>query len=453
MVGEEENIEEALQDWGSINRQTESVLLSQDTFRNNDESLPKRSGKFFDRDGSEVQKLKLDDARDQMYLALRHIRGHHAKQLLVGVWVQSKKKAFIPHAKGSFFKDMGMPHAYKLKKKIQGLWLSEIEAVYLVERGSLVMYLSNDQFLGFIEDDNLLFDYETLTHLTLAHLYALAFNMEPDLLDKYQVFSLLKRLGYSVMECRDYRSQDDVCDLPQETGKENTWSFINRVRFGILNLGTTTRKLCMPLLQNRNHFFDFTLVFQSLRLAPFCIPAEASKPPHIVDPRYRIVFNVWKPTASFSKRNPPRPDFNVGVLNTSKVPFPDIFSIRSSWDQPFFELKNKTHEGDKKPVVNHKAKKNLPMSKKELSLKRKAERDSKLNPIIRNRNNYLRARDMLFKRGSTGRSTVFAIIDNGIVNFTTFNETDFTLSSCTDDLNKLESRKDHGIVWNEKLEI
>ncbi|GEQ69792.1 hypothetical protein JCM33374_g3466 [Metschnikowia sp. JCM 33374] len=459
LVGEE-NIEESIQDWGSINRGNESLLISQDSVVGNDESLPKRSEKFFDQDGSDVQQSRLDHARDQMYLALSHIRGHHAKQLLVGVWIPSENRAFIPHAKGSFFKDMGTPHIYKAKKRLQGLWLNEIEAVYLTERGSLVMYLANDYFLDFMDDDRFSFDYETLTHLSLAHLQAFAFSVDSDILDKYHVFALLKRLGYSVMEFRDHSSeyaaheQTPNCMMKQPGSLiTSAISLITSAKSYAVHLGTLSRMFCASLLPNRNHYFNFTQVFQSLAFSTIHPTSEVSVPPHIVDPRYRIVFNVWKPSPKFSKKNPPRPDFQLGVLNTSKVKFPDLSSIQASWNELHSDLCSRKINKDKIQTANSKPKNSSFVTKKELNLKKKADRESKLDPKLRERNNYLKARDKMLKQGSTGRSTVFAIIDDGIVNFTMFNETDFRLRTQAAELNKLEARVDHGIVWNEKLDL
>ncbi|OBA20538.1 hypothetical protein METBIDRAFT_43049 [Metschnikowia bicuspidata var. bicuspidata NRRL YB-4993] len=437
-------IEESINDWGLINQNQSSSKI-------NDETLPKRSEKFFDQDGSDAQKLKLEYARDQMYLALLHIRGHHIKQLLVGVWIHSKRKAFIPHAKGSFFKDMGAPHVYKLKKKLQGVWLSEIEAIYLTERGSLVMYAANDQFLEFMENDNLLFNYETLTHLTLAHLQTTAFGLNCELVDKYKVFALLKRLGYSVMEHRALHILLDQCDLPSEPEGKKHLSFFSAIQSFGVSFGTTLRRLYTLLLEKQSHFLTYTLVYKSLALVPTS-DFMSFGPPYALDPRYRIIFNVWKPSPHFSKKNPPAPDFQIGILNTSKVAFPDLGSIQGTW--AYLDNKRDT-ECIRKPKET-KISKTTDVSnktKKEMKAQNKAERESRLDPKLRNRNNYLRNRDKLLKQGTTGRSTVFAVVDNGVVNFTTFNETDFRLRYCAKDLNEFETREDHGIVWNERLDV
>lgn len=457
----EEGSEEIIKDWGSINRQNETIGFSYDGMNHNDESLPKRSEKFFDQDGSEFQTLKLGDAREQMFLALLHIRGHHVKQLLIGVWVQSQRKAFIPHAKGSFFKDMGIAHTYSHKKRLQGAWLSGLEAVYLVERGSLVMYLADDKFLSFIENDTVEFDYGSLVALSLSHLYSVVFNGNSELLDKYKVYALLKRLGYLVMEHSQVNFKDEIKTFPQEHKPEQQSSLRFRLKSFFVCLGTTGRRLGGAFFRPRGHFLNYTLVFKLLSFSSPSNFLEELKPAAAVDTRYRIVFHVWKPTAGFSKKNPPSPDFRLGILNTSSVVFPDLAVIQKSCEPPSQSKSCEVRAGKasemakvaKTSVHEAKQKKKLSSTKNDIRLQQKAKREAGLNPKLRDRNNYLKAKDKLLKQGSTGRSIIYAIIDNGIVNFTVYNETDFRLGSSAIELDKLERRGEHGIVWNEKLRL
>ena len=447
----EENAEELLQDWGSLNGAVNATALHQISSRRNDESLPKRSEKFFDKDGSSVQELSLNSAQEQMYLALLHVRGHHSKQLLVGVWIESRNKAFVPHAKGSFFKDMGVSHAYPRKEKLQGMWLNKVESVYLVERGSLVMFLANVEFMKFMENDAMLFDYDCLTHMTLAHLYSTAFSGDERSSDNYKVFALLKRLGYMVMECRDCDAQCSEPQFPFEIGKKISVSTSALCKPYVVSFGTICRKLCTSFLGHRRHFFDFTLVFQSIAIETMQ-PSDTklTEPPYPVDPSYRIVYKAWKPTPHFSKKTPPPADFYLGVLNTSKTGIPSLASIQISWEQAYkMDLALASKKNQEKGNLNKKVAQGL---KKEAKLKARLEREAKLDPRLRNRNHYLRERDQMLKSGSTKTSVVYAIIDDGIVNFAAFNETDFKLRS-SGILDELEMRESHGIIWNEKLEI
>lgn len=444
--------EDEVQDWSTINRNP--------LFKTSDESLPKREGKFFDQDGSKTQQERLEDSRHQMYLALLHIRGHHVKQLMVGVWIPSKNMAIVPHAKGSFFKDIGVAHVYTLKKKLQGMWLSPLEAVYLVERGSLLMYLSNEKFENFIADANPDFNYDSLPKLPLSHLYTLAFSGSPDLVDKYETYALLKRLGYLILEAKpDLINENEKGENSFKKSEKNERTYFHWQRLlsnFISTVSTLIKNLHSALYFGTWNFQNYTLVYHLLQI----IPTHKSK--HLdgalADSRYTIAFDVWKPCPTFSKKTPPIPDYQVGIVNVAHVPFPSISILKAFWgrvrlrEDQFRAAQSKTiSTKSTKPVL----KKSTPkfVSKKEERLKKKLERESKLDPKIRKRNEYLSKKDKLLKAGTEGTKVVLAVIDTGVINFSTFNETDFTLSSelVMKDLNELEERTNHGIIWNEEI--
>lgn len=445
---DDDDIEE-IQDWGSLNKQSQNPSAPNEPLPK-DEALPKRSTKFFEKDGLHVQTSKLEHARDQMYVALLSTRGHHVKQKLQAVWISGQ--ALVPHAKGGFFRDMGIPYVYPRKKKLQGVWLSAIETIYLVERGSLIIYESSRSFEHFLDNELQVFDFETLRQFSLSHIYSLAFA-EPHQLDRYQVYALLKRLGYLVMGFRepDLRKCAFDPELPQSSQ-----------RLGMLgtfvSLGTAARRwidnLPLPKSPLSSHFLTYTDVFQSLQITPTdLVPRYSSR--LLMKPEYKIVFNVWKPSPAFSKKNPPCPDFQIGVLNTSQVPFPSLSILETAWDHLSMvrslakNHKQSTPKKMSKKKVSEKSVK--PPTKKELRSQKRAERESNMDHKLLNRNNYLRARDQLLKMGSTGRSVIYAIIDHGIINFTTFSETHFKLETHVSELNELEPRSLHGIMWNEEL--
>lgn len=436
--------EDEVQDWSTINRAS--------NLKTSDETLPKREGKFFDQDGSKSQQERLQDSRNQMHMALLHIRGHHVKQLMVGVWIPAKKMALVPHAKGSFFKDIGVAHTYRMKKKLQGMWLLPLEAVYLVERGSLIMYLSNEKFEKFIADAETDFDYETLLKLPLSHLYSLALSLSPDLVDKYETYALLKRLGYLILESRQVQDEPRVIAKKTEPLKETFFGWPKSLVSLLSTVTNFLRNLRNALYFGSWHHVNYTLVYQLLQLIPTYTPESLEDLP--VDARYEIAFDVWKPAPTFSKKTPPVPDYQVGVVNVALVPFPSISVLKALWGQVRRREDRFRAELSKTPAKPI-AKTSTPkfVSKKEERMKRKIERESKLDPQIRKRNEYLAKKDQLLKSGTTGTKVVLAVIDTGVINFSTYNETDFGLSSplVTGDLDELEERAHHGIVWNEKI--
>ncbi|RKP33022.1 hypothetical protein METBISCDRAFT_29283 [Metschnikowia bicuspidata] len=420
-------------DWSTIN---------QPALKTSDKTLPKREGKFADADGSKTQQERLQESRIQMYLALLHIRGHHVRLLMIAVWCPSQKRALVPHAKGSFFRDIGAAYTYQRKKKLQGMWLSPMEAVYLTERGSIVMYLADSAFERFMKSSETDFDYDLLRRLPLSHLYSLAVGSDPDLVDRYHTYALLKRLGYLIIE----RTESAVQIPRKSEPKEPLW---RRFWMCLVSLATNlARTIYSAVYFGRTHHFNYTLVYQSLRLVQSHTPSQERLDECPADPRYRISFDVWKPSSAFSKKNPPVPDFQVGVVNVARVPFPSLSVIKGLWRQMKTTTTNETPRKTK-PKSQSKF-----VSKKEQRQQKHAERQSNLNPSVRKRNEYLSLKDKMLKSGTTGTKVVLAVVDTGIINLSIFSETEFALTSpCSvEKLNDLEERSSHGIVWEEKVE-
>lgn len=436
--------EEVLPDWGIINRAS-----AQNGIDIHGETIPKRSDKYFDQDGSSTQTGKLHESKHQMYLALLSIRGHHIKLLLVAVWIPSKKMALVPHAKGNYFKDIGVAHNFKNKPKMQGMWLTPIETVYLTERGSIITYLASDDFAVFMDSEESEFDYDTLMQLPMSHLYSLALA-DNDLLDRYLVYALLKRSGYLIMDFRQYFNQFE--HLNDITRPQPRASLFAKVRDFFGRLGWFSKSVAKSFHYRCTHYLDYTLIFESLQYLNSYSAFDSLLLPPLPDKRYEMTFNVWKPNQAFSKKNPPMPDFQVCVLNIDHVPFPPLSAVQSMWNQLNFSFApTESSEPTPKKVNN---KKREP-TKKELRLQRKKERESKLDTRIIERNKYLKLRDSKLKQGSTGRSIVLAAIDNGIVNFTALNETEFKLTSnvSVSDLNNIMAKPSHGTVWMPPIKL
>lgn len=433
--------DEALPDWGIINKSPGGVYIDTHT-----ELIPRRSDKYFDPDGSNTQNAKLEESRRQMYLALLSVRCHHKKLFLAAVWIPQKQMALVPHAKGNFFKDIGVAHNFKRKKKIQGMWVNPVETVYLTERGSMVTYLADENFMDFIESDALEFDYMTLTQLSMAHLYSVALGSDPGLIDKYQVYALLKRSGYMIMEFRHHYNQfDSWHELQLKLNpRKSLWT---KVKDWIAAFGMFSRNLNRSFYRQTTHYLNYTLVFESLQILNSYPAFESLSLPPLPDKRYEITYNVWKPNQAFSKKSPPMPNFQVCVLNIERVPFPPLNAIKSMWNQLNFSFASQEARA---PVPKKTSNKKQQLSKKEVRLQRKKDRESKLDSRIIERNKYLKLRDAKLKAGASGRSIILATVDNGIINFNALNETEFKLSTnfCVGDLNEITPKTSHGTVWN-----
>lgn len=422
----EDHLEDELTDWAALNRQFK------------DESLPKRGIKYFEQDGSNVQLSKLEQSRQQMYLALSGLRGHHEKSRLEAVWIPGRNMAIIIHPRGSFFKDIGYAQNFKHKPGLQALWLSPIEVVYLTERGSCMTYLGDASFDDFMKSDVLSFDITRLMQMSMAHLYGAAFSVDYRLHGQYQVYALLKRLGYLVRPHE--RRVIQTHDLPQQLALGAVVDWLGALGF------SARKKLFDPCTR----YLSYTQVYESLDLIPSTSSYECLDLPLVPGENYQITFDVWKPSPSFSKKNPPLPAYHVCVADISLVPHPTLRDIQSMWNQINFLL-NCGYASESNGPKKSSNKTNV-ITKRERAIERRLARESKLDTRIVERNHMLQLRDTKLKEGS-GRSIVIAAIDNGIINFTSHREAEFKLAtaSLVEDLNKFSKRERQGLVWTEKL--
>ena len=185
--------EDEVQDWKIFS----SVVAS------GQDIVPKRGDKDFEPEGTDLQAQKLQESRNAMYGALEVVRGYSDKQELVGVWFPDRSQVYVPYLKGPFFKDCGSSESFE---PIHGAWLHSWEALYLCERGSMRIYLSNDEFDRWLKSCremkvvNKKFEYsKKLISMSLGHFYS---YLTSETLDQYLVYAYLKRLGYIIMPFR-----------------------------------------------------------------------------------------------------------------------------------------------------------------------------------------------------------------------------------------------------------
>lgn len=423
----EDHLEDEPTDWAALNRQYK------------DESLPKRGIKYFEQDGSNVQLSKLEESRQQMYLALAGLRGHHKKSRLEAIWIPEREMAIIIHPRGSFFKDLGFAQNFKHKPGLQALWLSPIEVVYLTERGSCITYLGDSSFDDFMKSDAMTFDVTGLMQMPMAHLYAAVFSVDHKLHAQYQVYALLKRLGYLVRPHEQRVIQNH--DLPQQLA-------LGAVVDWLGSLGFAARK---KLFDPCTRYLSYSEVYESLDIILSTSSYECLDLLLVCGESYQISFDVWKPSPSFSKKNPPLPAYHVCVADISLVPHPTLREIQSMWNQINF-LFNGGSVPTNEPTITKSSNKSNVITKKERAKERRLARELKLDARIVERNHMLQLRDTILKEGS-GRSIVIAAIDNGIINFTSYREAEFKLTtpSIVEDLNKFAKRERQGLIWTEKL--
>ncbi|KAI9628807.1 hypothetical protein H4Q26_018418 [Puccinia striiformis f. sp. tritici PST-130] len=186
-------------------------------------------------------------------------------------------------------------------------------------------------------------------------------------LDRYQVYAYLKRLGYIVLRKEDVdsvwlsSSSSSQIKAKPATGSSFIVNFlslihnplftfknwfvksISRLFIGNSDLGIGKRISTLALLNHSlihdRSWTTYESVFNSLSLTPsgpkIDLPNSTHPPtrtssspcPSKKESDYKVFYYVYKPNHKFPKSNPPRPDFQVCVIDSEKMCIPDIGSM------------------------------------------------------------------------------------------------------------------------------
>lgn len=285
----DEDEDEELQDWATLNaikksgqKDTQPLLSRNDTL-----SL------------SEYDQTKLNKARNMRFNVLQSKRGlvvnmANLQQSVIYIDVTNVDHLFMVNPKGKFLETMGDIDRYNT------CHLTREEVVYLVERGSCLAR-------AYHPDDNRNKMYQNMPPLSLQLVYGLLIT-DSQWMDKYMVYSLLKRDGYIVLSCEEgdeqqRRQQQQARQVlrPQNIIERNlrpTW------------WGSIWERLCLPFSLS----FSYQNIFQWLHMK--VINQSVKKPGFIKldEDRLSINFNVWKPTGTFKKKNKQLPDYQICII-------------------------------------------------------------------------------------------------------------------------------------------
>ncbi|KAG6879458.1 hypothetical protein C0992_002461 [Termitomyces sp. T32_za158] len=270
--------------------------------------IPKRGEKDFEPKpggGSGLQIHVLDSARSAMFDALRTTRTISSKTVSHAVWYPNIGRTHVTLAKGIHFSSMGhsapRPVADEngLEKIQKRLELLPEETIYLVERGSLFCWKDSGMDLTKAQIKI------SGAPMTVQQVYAEMLGVEDLTLERLQVYTYLKRLGYSVMRTNPptpyhptpppWPSQN--LQVGTEVGTGNlSHSFLRRHKVALYHPDTTKR------LQMKNN-------------SP-----------------YQIFYNLYKPSTSFKRSAPPVPDFQIVVINARTTPMPTLQELTDLFD-------------------------------------------------------------------------------------------------------------------------
>lgn len=289
---EEEDISDEQQDWRFVSASSSGTL-------------PKRGEKDFEPDGTGMQQNALAESRNAMYTALDGERKHSAKNQIAATWYAEVGKARVQVARGAHFASIGKADSTGT------IWLYPEEALYLVERGSMEMW------------------YPQGLPMPLQAVYAACISSRGDV-ERYQVYSYLKKLGFIVQRHEDFSNEINESN-------NGEWNLPQRSWFSSLGLNLAIRFGRQdPLL--KRFYRSFESAYKDLEIVPHHISPktqkeadkrnQSNKPGSIMP-----VFSVWKPTVGFRKASPGPPDYHVAIVNARDQPMPGFNDVTALLDR------------------------------------------------------------------------------------------------------------------------
>ncbi|KAL2044297.1 hypothetical protein N7G274_003002 [Stereocaulon virgatum] len=281
-------------------------------------TLPRRGEKDFEQHGTISQSNTLEASQQAMHDALSVPRAHNPKNNIVGLYDPSNSTTVIENPRGPMTKTMGKGDAHGR------LNLLPEEALYLIERGTMDLRWRSEELDGI--------------PLSLQAAYAHLLGSQGLTLERYTVYTSLKRSGYVVMRGPAWYESDydkDLVSTRQLQSDSKPLGVFTRFYHTLFSSPQPdplpTGPLAPPGL-----YRDYNAIYRLLSLIPTHDPslptdreslrssASMGHPTHPTHPRIRCCFYAWKPTNThdFRKSAPPPPDFRIAVINAREEGFP-----------------------------------------------------------------------------------------------------------------------------------
>jgi tRNA-splicing endonuclease subunit Sen54 len=334
--------------------------------------IPKRGEKDFERHGTRHQDDLLSASRQAMHDALDSTRIHtpktHVKAFYYGVegldrdevvpedWrkgIDDDHIVLIESFKGPHFRTLGKT---TLGKKRTTMWLLPEEALYLLERGGLdLQWPSPSTFKRIVGDDSLAGgsgDQEAQEEedeelpMSLQAGYALLIGDDSNKgkvsLDRYTVYTNLKRAGYVVLRAPEWDpnapgpSPEPAVATTTESPSIFTWLF------GKIFAEEQFERAAYGPLVKPGMYRSYNSIYRQIaiipRHKPSPTPASVSPNPELP---YRVVFNLWKPSRipTFAKSSPGAPDFRMAITDARLSTVPTLAQMgamfgSARWEPP-----------------------------------------------------------------------------------------------------------------------
>ncbi|KAJ3777072.1 tRNA-splicing endonuclease subunit sen54 N-term-domain-containing protein [Lentinula raphanica] len=313
--------------------------------------IPKRGDKEYEpskKGGSGLQQHILQRSRNAMFEALRADRTISNKSLSYGTWHPSIARVSVTVARGTVMGTIGhsvpretvMPNGnLKTQKRLE---LLPEEAIYLIERGSLLCWKESE--MEYLNEG--IFESVSGSPMTVQQAYTEMIGKEDLTMDRYQVYAYLKRLGYAVTRTKPpsifYPTAAPY--PPSSTASFSPLSIVGRIS---ALFSSWISKISFLFLRNTFNWWrplqfsnwfkkdkNYAFIFRSLRFipsgnkVPIYIPPETKLP---LSP-YEPFFNLYKPPTPFRKSAPPPPDYQMVVVNARTTPMPSLRELTAIYD-------------------------------------------------------------------------------------------------------------------------
>ncbi|KAI9930516.1 tRNA-splicing endonuclease subunit sen54 [Aspergillus wentii] len=330
---------------------------------NSQSSLPKRGEKDFEPNPTLHQADILSASRQAMHNALSYPRLHNPKNVIIGVYAPdgptppasakttepaeskkpdtdatatadaepefSKKPAgtgmmgvsadacvYVSNPKGQFFRTMGQADRWNR------VWLLPEEALYLIERGSLdirwPVWMTGPA--GEVGNE------EVGIPMSLQAAYSCFIGRDGLTLERYSVYTGLKRLGYTMLRAASWDEHGDGMegDSTESEGSQvqkpqgpGLAGIFGRFLEWLSDSSSTGSTATGPLAGVGIHR-SYNDIYRRLAIVPWYDPVNPQTPRTPTTPPFRIAFSVYKPSTPFRKTAPPTPDFRIAVVDARR---------------------------------------------------------------------------------------------------------------------------------------
>ncbi|OWT40784.1 tRNA-splicing endonuclease subunit Sen54 [Cryptococcus neoformans Bt1] len=348
--------------------------------------IPRRGEKDFEplQETANLQEMMLEKSRQALFNALTGVRGGHNNSISHALLTPKKPFPRVLVVHGHLLDTMGItvrtpPPAGSKGKGKTSLELLPEEALYLLERGSLQIWIGKDPETdeeveaGVGEWCDEEYGVKGAIEMSVMEGFGAFIGREGLTWERYQAYSYLKRLGYNVQRSRQFIPEYFLAAPSVQLDEQdprlppfNTWwlnipkwivGFFKVLARGVQYVAGKMARVGLGLRLTRDPFkgtllngwkgSSYNSLFSYLRVVPAGhnqpLPPRPSAPPSddiyapLIHNPYIPFWHIWKPMTLWSKRNwdkgseeglkTQRPDYFAAVIQARITPLPTIHQL------------------------------------------------------------------------------------------------------------------------------